>query len=192
MTGVTSGPDSPQRFSQADLGNALAQCAGYAAAGPWGSPATLFALVPTAVLARQAPELIDPNDDSALSPVVQESGDADLESLLTTVSWPDAVVGCAVVTEITVLPPDAESTLDEAFEPLLSDPEAADAAARDAAHTHPDRRQARLIAGVLRSGQRVALLSLRARDGEDASVESDLRTHPTLAPNVLDALAATF
>lgn len=189
---MTSGPGSPQRFSQADLGNALAQCAGYAAAHGWGTPSTLFALVPTAVLAQQAPDLVDPDDDSALSPVVQESGGRDLESLLTTVSWPDAVVGCAVVTEITVLPPDAESTLDEAFEPLLADPDAADAAARDAAHAHPERREARLIAGVLRSGQRVALLSLRARDGEDPSVEHDLRTHPTLAPNVLDALASTF
>ncbi|MBB4137567.1 PPA1309 family protein [Gordonia humi] len=189
---MTSGASSFQRFSQADLGNALAQCAGYVAAGPWGSPAVLFGLVPTSLLAEQAPDLVDAADDSALSPIVQESGDVDLEELLTSVSWPDAVVGCAIVTEITVLPPDAESALDDAFEPLLADPEAADAAARDAAHTHPERRDARLIAGVLRTGQRMALLSLRAREGEDPAVEADLRTHPTLAPNVLDALASTF
>ena len=181
------------RFSQADLGNALAQCAGFVADSPWGSPAALFGLVPTALLASQAPDLIDPADDSPLSPILQETPDgADLESLLTTVSWPDAVVGCAVVTEITVLPPDAESDLDEALEPLLADPEAADSAARNAAQTHPDRREARLIAGVLRTGQRLALLALRPLPGEDASVSDDLRTHPDLAPNVLDALAATF
>ena len=180
------------RFSQADLGNALAQCAGYVADLPWGSPASLFGLVPTAVLARQAPELIDPADDSALSPILQETAGSDLESLLTTVSWPDAVVGCAVVTEITVLPPDAESDLDDALGPLLADPEAADSAARDAAHAHPDRREARLIAGVLRTGQRLALLALRPLPDEDPSVSDDLRTHPELAPNVLDALAATF
>ncbi|WP_161897371.1 PPA1309 family protein [Gordonia spumicola] len=190
MSSVTF-PQQPQNFSQADLGNALAQCAGYVAASPWGSPATLFALVPTSFLAAQAPDLVDPTDESPLSPVVQETSDGDLEQLLTTVSWPDAVVGCAIVTEITVLPPDAESALDRAFEPLLADPDAADAAARDAARTHPDRREARLIAGVLRTGQRLALLSLRATDDEPHT-ESDLRTHPTLAPNVLDALASTF
>ncbi len=180
------------RFSQADLGNALAQCAGYVAASPWGSPATLFALVPTAVLAQQAPGVVDPDDDSVLSPVVQESGDVDLETLLTTVSWPEAVVGCAIVNEITVLPPEAETTLDDAFEPLLADPDAADAAALDAAHAHPERREARLIAGVLRTGQRLALLSLRATPDDEPGIESDLRTHPSLAPNVLDALASTF
>lgn len=186
---VTSSDDSAGAgFSQADLGNALAQCLAYASELPWGSAPTLFALVPTAVLASQAPGLVDPGDDSALSPVVQETSTADLEELLTTVAWPEQVVGSAVVTEITLLPPDAEADLDAALEPLLADPDAADEAARRAAHSHPERKTARLAAGVLRTGQRVALLALR--EGEQQS--GDLQTHPDIAPNLLDALAETL
>ncbi|MGB3696060.1 MAG: PPA1309 family protein [Gordonia sp. (in: high G+C Gram-positive bacteria)] len=186
---MTSFPDSAgSSGSQADLGNALAQCLTYAADLPWGSQPTLFALVPTAVLAAQAPGLVDPDDDSALSPVVQETDTDDLEQLLTTVSWPPQVVGCALVTEITLLPPDAEADLDAALEPLLADADAADEAARRAAHAHPDRRTARLAAGVLRNGKRVALLALREGDAQAA----DLQTHPDLAPNLLDSLAETL
>ena len=186
---VTSTPDSaPAAFSQADLGNALAQCLAYSAELPWGSDPVLFGLVPTGVLAAQAPGLVDPDDDSALSPVVQETHSADLEDLLTTVTWPMSVVGCALVSEITLLPPDAEADLDAALEPLLADPAAADEAARRAAEAHPGRQTARLAAGVLRNGKRVALLALR--DGDDQS--SDLQTHPDLAPNVLEALEQTL
>ncbi|EGD55257.1 PPA1309 family protein [Gordonia neofelifaecis] len=186
---MTSSTDSAGAgFSQADLGNALAQCLAYTAELPWGSAPTLFALVPTAVLAQQAPDLIDPDDDSALSPIVQETGTSDLEELLTTLTWPAQVVGCALVTEITLLPPDAEADLDAALEPLLADPAAADEAARQAAHAHPEKQSARLAAGVLRAGKRVALLALRDDDAQSA----DLQTHPDLAPNLLDALADTF
>ncbi|WP_066161622.1 PPA1309 family protein [Gordonia hydrophobica] len=185
---MTSPEPAAAAFSQADLGNALAQCLAYTAELPWGSQPTLFGLVPTGVLAEQAPGLVDPDDDSALSPVVQETDTAELEQLLTTVSWPAAVVGCALVSEITLLPPDAEADLDAALEPLLADPVAADEAARQAAHAHPGRQTARLAAGVLRNGKRVALLALREGDGQSG----DLQTHPNLAPNVLDALAQTF
>ncbi|NLG45914.1 PPA1309 family protein [Gordonia sp. (in: high G+C Gram-positive bacteria)] len=187
---MTSSADSGAAgYSQADLGNALAQCLAYTADLPWGSAPTLFGLVPTQILAAQAPGLVDPDDDSSLSPVVQETHAADLEELLTTLSWPRPVVGCALVTEITLLPPDAEADLDAALEPLLADPTAADEAARQAAATHPGRQTARLAAGVLRNGKRVALLALKNDDG---SQSGDLQTHPDLAPNLLDALAQTL
>lgn len=185
---MTSSPESAAAFSQADLGNALAQCLAYTAELPWGSRPTLFALVPTGVLAAQAPDLVDPGDDSALSPIVQETASDDLEELLTTVTWPEPIVGCALVSEITLLPPDAEADLDAALEPLLADPVAADEAARQAAHAHPGKQTARLAAGVLRNGKRVALLALR--DGDAQS--TDLQTHPNLAPNLLDALDQTL
>lgn len=189
MESVTPSESSSRPgFSQADVGNALAQCLAYTAELPWGSRPILFALVPTAVLAAQAPGLVDPDDVSALSPVVQETESDDLEQLLTTVAWPPQVVGCALVSEITLLPPDAEADLDAALEPLLADADAADEAARQAAHAHPDRQQARLAAGVLRNGNRVALLALRDGDGQSG----DLQTHPDLAPNLLDSLAETF
>lgn len=154
-------------FSQADLGNALAQCAAYAKDLPWGSPDLLFGLAPTALLAAQAPELVDGDDDSALSPVLQDPEDpyADTETLLATLSWPDAVAGCALVTEITVVPPD------------------------DAAGT---RRRARLIAGALRTGSRLALLDVEPAEDDDPATAHHLRTHADLAPELLDALAATF
>ena len=146
-------------FSQADLSNALHQCAQYVDTLEWGSPDLLFALVPTAVLAQQAPDLVDADDPSALSPVLQEPEDptASTQDLLATVAWPDAVVGCALATQINVVQPDA---LDTEGQP------------------------ARLFAGVLRTGSRVALLQMKGEDG--------LRTHPDLAPDLLDALAATF
>ncbi|MFM9377345.1 PPA1309 family protein [Gordonia sp. VNK21] len=145
-------------YSDADLGNALAQCALFAADRPWASPDLLFALVPTSELAAAAPGLVDPADASALSPVLQETDpEADLEALLATLAWPGQVAGCALVTEITVQSPD--------------DPE--------------QTQRARLIAGALRGGRRLALLSLE-------SLPDELRTHPELAPDLLGALAATF
>ncbi|MFT3714382.1 MAG: PPA1309 family protein [Gordonia sp. (in: high G+C Gram-positive bacteria)] len=150
-------------FSQADLGNALSQCAGYADSLPWGSPDLLFALASTADLAAEEPGLIDDDDPSALSPVLQETDpDIHVDQLLATTGWPAAVEGCALVTEITVKSPD--------------DPDG-------------EGRRARLIGGALRSGQRVALLSLEPTDDDP---DPELRTHPDLAPNLLDALAATF
>ncbi|WP_298444680.1 PPA1309 family protein [Gordonia sp. (in: high G+C Gram-positive bacteria)] len=153
-------------FSRADLGNALAQCAAYADGLPWSSPDQLFALVPTAVLAEQAPELVDENDDSALSPVLQEAGrpGASTEELLATIGWPEPVAGCALVTEITVVPPGGDES---------------------------QGRRARLIGGVLRTGSRVALLALEP-DADDPDDPNHLRTHDDLAPELLDALAATF
>lgn len=155
------------RFSQADLGNSLAQCAAYAADLPWGSPDQVFALVSTAVLRSQAPELVDDDDDSPLSPVLQElpEPDADTATLLATLAWPPQVAGCGLVTEITVVPPDG-----------------------DPAHG----RRARLIGGVLRTGARLALLDVEASPEDDPDTPRHLRTSPDLAPELLDALAATF
>ncbi|MFT4086330.1 MAG: PPA1309 family protein [Gordonia sp. (in: high G+C Gram-positive bacteria)] len=156
-------------FSQADLGSALAQCAAYADQFGWGSPDVLFALVPTALLAAQQPELVDEHDTSALSPVVQElDGDADVSTVLATLAWPDAVVGCALATEISIVPPD---------------PEGGDAA------PGAEPRTARLIAGALRNGVTTALLAV-APDGSEG--DGVLRTHPDLAVELRQALAATF
>ncbi len=167
-------------YSQADLGNALAQCADYVAAIDWGCPDLLFGIVPTALLASSAPELVDEGDDSVLSPVLQDPEDpyADTETVLATTAWPEQVVGCALVTEITVVPPgdsapDGSTPRDGALQPGAGG------------------RRARLIGGVLRTGQRLALLALEP-DPERPDDPNHLRTHPELAPDLLDALAATF
>ncbi|GAB10034.1 hypothetical protein GOARA_050_00970 [Gordonia araii NBRC 100433] len=183
------------------LGCALRDVTEFVDAAGWDQPPMLFALVPTAALAQTDPDLVDEQDDSELSPIAQEqlplSDDPDtvaeeLEHLLATTSWPDVVAGCALAQEIIVLPPQAESDLDEAFVPLLADPEAADAAARATAREHPQQQRARLIAGALRDGQRLALLQMRDDTAEERGDRLELLSHPDLAPGLLDALAATL
>ncbi|NMO01896.1 hypothetical protein HH308_11815 [Gordonia sp. TBRC 11910] len=187
------------------LGSALRDVVEFVDAAGWDQPPTLFALVPTSVLAQTQPDLVDEFDTSELSPIAQEplptsevgpGADravqaAELEHILATTSWPDAVAGCALVQEIIVLPPEAEADLDDAFEPLLSDPDAADAAARSTALSHPESRAARLIAGALRDGRTLSLLQLRPDEGADDG-QIELLSHPDLAPNLVEALAATL
>ncbi|MFF0456788.1 PPA1309 family protein [Nocardia africana] len=183
--------------------SALYRCirdvAEFADAEGWDQPPQLFALVPTADLVAAEPTLEDQLDDgAALTPIAQEplpddlTGDSmALDEFLATTSWPPAVEGVVLVQQIVVLPPTAESTLDEAIAPLLADRDAADRAGRDAAQTHPERRDARLYAGVLRDGVSLCLLQLRPEEDE-AFPELDLRTAPNLAPNLVDALRHTL
>ncbi|MFB8278721.1 PPA1309 family protein [Nocardia colli] len=182
------------------LARSVREVAEFVDAEGWGRPPQMFALVPTADLVAAQPELVDEVDEAAeLTPVAQElfpdditGGSVALDDFLATTSWPPAVQGCVLVQEIVVLPPDAESTLDEALVPLLADHEAADAAARAAAEAHPDRREARLFAAVLREGASLCLLQLRPEEDADDFGDLDLRTYPNLAPNLIDALHATL
>ena len=129
------------------VAEALARCAREVAdfvdAGGWGQSPQMFALVPTAALAAAEPGLLDDlADGAALTPIQQHSlpeditgGSPALDEFLATSTGPEGVVGCALVQEIVVLPPAAESALDDALMPLLADPDAADNAARSAAVT---------------------------------------------------------
>ena len=92
-----------------------------------------------------------------------------------------------------MLPPQASDDLDEAFVPLLADPEAADAAARDTARSHPGQQQARLIAGAL-SRRIPPGPYCSCADSADAETPGrlELLSHPDLAPGILEALAATL
>ncbi|WP_299571303.1 PPA1309 family protein [uncultured Williamsia sp.] len=189
-------PDVP--LSPDALGIAVREVAEFVDAGGWGQPPVLFALVPTAVVAQAQPDLADTLDESELTlieqeslPVAPDSGMSEIEHVLGTTSWPAAVAGCALVQEIIVLPPDAESDLDEAFGPLLADPDAADEAARQTAREHPEATDARLIAAAMRDGRTLCLLQLKPPLGEeDAPIE--LLSHPELAPNLVAAVAATL
>ncbi|MCM6775630.1 PPA1309 family protein [Nocardia sp. CDC159] len=185
--------------------SALYRCirdvAEFADAEGWDRPPQMFALVPTVDLVAAEPTLQDELDDGAeLTPIAQEpfpedihGGSPALDEFLATTSWPPAVRGCVLVQQIVVLPPDAEQTLDDAIAPLLADRDAADRAARDAAVTHPGRRDARLYAGVLRDGVSLCLLQIRPEeDEEDPFGDIDLRTYPNLAPNLVEALRHTL
>ena len=127
----------PPVLSPDALGSAIREVVEFVDAAGWGQPPQLFALVPTALLADTQPDWVDDHDTSELTlieqaplPVSPDSGMAELEHVLATTSWPPDVEGCALVQEIIVLPPEAQSDLDEALGPLLTDPDAADHAAR--------------------------------------------------------------
>src|SRR2546421_9206031 len=85
----------------------------FMAAAGWDQPPQLFAMVPTAALLREQPELAGQLDTaSPLTPVAQEAlPEGDLAEALGRIAWPEAVAGCALAQEIIVLPPGAEATL---------------------------------------------------------------------------------
>lgn len=198
--GCEDGRVSSDLHAEIVLARSVHEVAEFVDAEGWGRSPQMFALVRTTDLVAAEPALIDEVDAAdELTPIAQDplpdhvaGGSMALDEFLATTSWPPAVAGCVLVQEIVVLPPDAEEDLDEALTPLLADADAADAAGRAAAHAHPGRREARLFAAVLRSGNSLCLLQLRPEESEDDGADLDLRTYPNLAPNLVEALRHTF
>jgi hypothetical protein len=133
----------------------------------WDAPPQLFALVPTRELALAEPALaaelgVIDRDAAAYTPVEQEIDDesADIESLLTRISWPPAVHGAVVVTERVVLPSHVEDDVPTDRE-----------AASDFAARHRDREDVRIAVGALRSGEAHCVLRLRSQDSDGALVQ---------------------
>lgn len=157
----------------------------FVAAAGWDQQPQLFALVATATLLASQPELVDHLDaQTPLTPVAQDTlPEGELDAALAGIEWPDSVAGCALAQEIVVLPPEAEANLGE----LPDDP----ARARRAAAGHPQRREGRLVAAVLRDGVGACVLRLRAKAG-DAQGPDEMVEDPRLAPNLLRALLATL
>lgn len=155
----------------------------FVAAAGWDQRPQLFALVATPILLASQPELAGQLDAAAaLTPVAQEAlPEGELDVALAGIEWPAAVAGCALAQEIVVLPPAAQTSLSE----LPDDP----VQARRAAAGHPQRREGRLVAAVLRDGVGACVLRLRSGDdqGHDEVVED-----PQLAPNLLRALWETL
>jgi hypothetical protein len=148
----------------------------------WNQPPQLFALVATAELLTQQPELAGQLDASAspLTPIAQDSlPGEELDEALAGIVWPDVVSGCALAQEIVVLPPEAEEQLSEDMD---------DAQARRFAAEHPQRREARLVAAVLRDGSAACVLRLRGT----AETPEEVVEHPELAPNLTHALLETL
>ncbi|XVV04883.1 PPA1309 family protein [Actinosynnema sp. CA-248983] len=155
----------------------------FVSAAGWNQAPQLFALVPTAELLAQQPELAGQLDPltAPLTPIAQDAlPEAELDKALAGIVWPDVVHGCALAQEIVVLPPEAESQLAEG--------ELDDEAARRFAAEHPQRREARLVAAVLRDGSAACVLRLRGT----TEVPEELVEHPELAPNLTDALLETL
>jgi len=164
-------PDSPLR-------QAALEVESHVAAEGWDQAPRLFALVPTADLIAREPALADQlsTEPGSITPVEQELDPSrELEDLLTEIEWPDAVVGCAAVIERIMLPPEAEESLPD-------DPDALVAAAA----AHPDRREVRLVAAVVRTGQSHS--AVRAREPLDA----ELLEGPDLVPGLIEHLRGTL
>ncbi|WP_436494171.1 PPA1309 family protein [Actinokineospora sp. HUAS TT18] len=152
----------------------------FVAAGGWDQPPQLFALVPTAHLLREQPDLVGQVDpESVLTPIAQEGlTDDDLGVALAGIMWPEAVHGCALAQEIVMLPPEAEADLpSDDVDPL----------GRIAA-SHPQAREARLVAAALRDGTVACVMRIRSADGQT----DEIIEHPELAPNLTSALLDTL
>jgi hypothetical protein len=183
-------PADESTGAPATLPQVIREVEDFASTAGWDQPPQLFALVTTADLLAKHPDLGDQVDaGSPLTPVAQEPlADTDLADALAGIAWPETVSGCALVQEIVVLPPDAEAELHgESGGSDLIDPVDTDRMRRIAAE-HPRRREARLVAGVLRDGSAACVLRLRG----DAEHPDEIVEHPELAPNLVDALRETL
>jgi hypothetical protein len=181
---VTSGPDPELATALPEVAREVEE---FVAGADWDQPPQLFALVPTAHLLAAEPGVSGRVDASApLTPVAQEPlPDGELDVALAGIMWPSAVAGCAAAVHVLVLPPGAEAELDA----QLASPNSPDSELlRRLAAEHPHRREARLVAAVLRDGAGACVLRLRG----DEDLPDEIIEHPDLAPNLLDALRATF
>ncbi|QIZ36101.1 PPA1309 family protein [Saccharopolyspora sp. ASAGF58] len=172
-------PETPEDLAAA-LTSAAREIEEFVDAAGWDQPAQVFALVSTGRLLAAEPGLADQLDPNApLTPIAQEALPAeDLAEALGRIEWPEQVSGCALVQEIVVLPPEAEAELPGDAEE-----------ARQIAAEHPERREARLVAAVLRDGGEACVMRLRAPSAESGG---EVIQDPSLAPNLLTALHATF
>ena len=181
---MTSAPPPPSPAPLQLLDAVAAEIEAHVASGGWDQRPELFALVPTRVVASEpaGADMLGLSPDAeisadSLTPVAQEAlEDKPLDELLAGIEWPDTVAGCALSQEILVLPPQAESE--------LSAPDALGEAA-----VHPDRREARLVVAVTRSGAMASVLRLRAATAGEAD---DIAFGADLAPNLTAALRATL
>lgn len=161
--------------SPAPIAAAVAEIETHVHGAGWDRRPTLFALVWAGEFARDEPETaallgVDPDAGDVLTPIEQEAlPEGDIDAALARIAWPAPVAGCALSQEILILPPSADADVEDV----------------NTAAQHPDRREARLVVGVLRDGSCAAVL--RLRDADD-----DLLTGPDLAPNLVAALLATL
>ena len=154
------------------------------AAAGWDQPARLYALVETARIVAQEPQLaaamgLDAaSEDGSFTPVEQDAlpPGQPLEVTLEAVVWPGEVAGCAAVVERLVLPPEVDAEIPE-------DPAEAERFARE----HPLRQEVRIVAGATRAGATYCALRLRAHDDDQSVVDGT-----ELVPALLDLLTSTL
>lgn len=151
----------------------------------WDLPGRLFALVDTAALVRDEPDLaaqmgIDA-DGAGYTAIEQEQlGGQELEEVLLGIEWPAAVDGCAVVVERMVLPPEVEDLVPD-------DPDEAAAFAV----AHPDASEVRIVAAVVRDGGSHCAMRIRTPD-TPVAVPLPVIEGADLVPTLLELLASTL
>lgn len=160
----------------------------HVASGGWDGPVRLFALIRTAAAMDRDPALVGqlPSDvvEAAtadaehLTAVEQEDlpRTDTVEALLGRIAWPGTVDGAALVVERVVVPPEAEAGMPQ-------DPDAA----LSYLQNHPQRRDVRLAAAVLRDGTQGCAVRARDHDSPDR-----VAVGPDLVPGLVTALAATL
>ncbi|MDN5724530.1 MAG: PPA1309 family protein [Propionibacteriales bacterium] len=180
----STGRDVPQELSEGEaaLVAALMELERHVGSDGWDQPIRLFALAHTTDLVRAEPALAEQlglsadGPDGALTPIEQDhfAPDADLAEALARIEWPPTVYGCAVVTERTFIPSDAEIDLptDEV-------------AAAQYVQAHPRREDIRVVVGVDRAGHRHGLARL-------VSQPDELLAGAELVPGLAEALAHTL
>lgn len=187
MSSMSNVSPSGPPMAASPLTRAVLEIDEYASGLGWDQPARLFALVDTAKLRAQEPGLarqlgLTGGSDAATTytPIEQDQLPAGkpLDTFLGTVAWPDAVAGCALTVERTMLPPSAEATVPK---------ELGGAALAKWVAQHPDRQEVRMTVAVLRDGSREAAIRLREKDSP-----TEVLTGPDLVPGLADALTATF
>ncbi|MEU2183131.1 PPA1309 family protein [Streptomyces thermolilacinus] len=178
-------PSGPP-MAASPLTRAVLEIDEYAAGLGWDQPARLFALVDTARLRADEPELaaqlgLDSDEAAApLTPIEQDElpSGAPLDEFLATVAWPDAVTGCALTVERLMLPPSAEGSVPDGLD---------EAGLARWVAAHPDRQEVRMTVAVLRDGARESAIRLRAKDSP-----TEVLTGSDLVPGLAEALSATF
>lgn len=169
-------PDSPLRQVALEIEAHVAESG-------WDQAPRLYALVPTADLLAQEPALAEQLGIDgtvpvgALTSIEQDSlpDDSNLEDALALMMWPGQVVGCAVVVERIMLPPEAEEELPDDIDELGA-----------FAASHPARQEVRLVAAVTRDG--AVHSAVRARTPEDSA----LLEGPDLVPGLIAQLQQTL
>ncbi|NLU72045.1 hypothetical protein HCC61_04985 [Streptomyces sp. HNM0575] len=185
-------PTDGTPLASTPLTRAVLELDEYAAGLGWDQPSRLFALVDTARLRAEEPELagqLGLDEDSeqtaaALTPVEQDElpTGAPLDEFLATIAWPEAVAGCAMTVERLMLPQSAEAAVPDELQEEGSEEKLSEWVAE-----HPERQEVRLTVAVLRDGTRESALRLRAKDST-----TEVLTGAGLVPGLADALAATF
>lgn len=175
--------DDPGSAIVSPLERAVTEIETHVRADGWDQQPRLYALAATGDLIGREPQLaeqlgLEPADlpPDALTPIEQEIGERSLDDLLSSITWPDTVDGCALAVERIVLPPGVEDDMPDD-----------DSDATAWAQQHPARADVRIVVGVLRDGTRTSVLRVRGHDDD-----TDLIQRAELSPELGDALATTF